>query len=132
MSATISKNLVLSRPSASMEAGNFVPALRVTTSPEASCTTVRIEIPGVDPSTVDVGCDNHSLTVSCPLGEATIPLDPASDTSKIEANILWGMLTLKIPLPQQPAAHAIKVSVLDSVKKAPASTRSAKEFTPED
>jgi HSP20 family molecular chaperone IbpA len=132
MSATISKNLVLSRPSASVEGEVPIRSLHVASSQDASSTTFRIEIPGVDPSTVDVECDNNSLIVTSPIGGATIPLDPTSDTSKIEANILWGMLTLKIPLPQQPAAHAIKVSVLDSVKKAPASTRSVKEFTPED
>jgi HSP20 family molecular chaperone IbpA len=129
MSATISKNLVLSRPSVSAEIENAVSPLEVVTTQEASCTTVRIEIPGVDPATVDVICDNNSLIVSCPKGEAVVALNPMSDTSKIEANILWGVLTLKVPIPEQPAAHAIKVSVLDSMKKT--TSRSTKEFTAE-
>jgi hypothetical protein len=136
MSTTLTKNILLSRPSVGVESDSFIRPLHFTSSAEASFNVFRIEIPGVDPSTVNVGVDNNNLLVSCSRGDVTIPLSSASDTSKIEAEILWGMLTLRVPLPQQPAAHTIKVSVLDTIHKHSAkstssSSKSVKEFTSE-
>jgi hypothetical protein len=61
-----------------------------------------------------VGFENNLLQVNCTNGELTLPIDPTIDVSKIKADILWGMLTLSIPLPEVPEARTIKVSVHDS------------------
>lgn len=85
-------------------------------------TEVKIEVPGVDPSTIEVGFENNLLQVRCDRGELILPINPAIDVSKIKADILWGMLTLSVPLPELPEARTIKVSIHDTapVKKAEA------------
>jgi HSP20 family molecular chaperone IbpA len=82
-------------------------------------TEVQIEIPGVDPSTVSIHCEGTVLEVSCPKGSVNVPINALSDASKIEADIQWGMLTLRVPLPPEPVSRNIKVNVVDAVKKAP-------------
>ena len=74
-----------------------------------------MEVPGIDPSTVGVGFEHSLLRVTCDRGELTLPIDPTVDVSKIKADILWGLLTLSIPLPEVPEARTIKVSVHDAV-----------------
>ena len=61
----------------------------------------------------------RNITVTCEKGYATISLPQGTDTSKAEADILWGVLTLTVPLPELPAPRSIKVSIKDAVKKAP-------------
>lgn len=117
MSATITKNIILSQPKMGQNTEVALPTLPHTTSQEGSHTVVKIEIPGIDPSTVGVNCENNTLYVDCEKGAVIIPLTPTSDITKIEADILWGMLTIRVPVAEPPAARAIKVSVLDTVKK---------------
>jgi len=49
----------------------------------------------------------------------TIPVDPTVDPAKIKADILWGMLTLSVPIPEPPVSRTIKVGIHDTapVKK---------------
>lgn len=123
MSNVLVKNLVLSQPKAGLgENGPVTPTLSHTSSSVGEATTVEVEIPGVDPSTVEVNFIGSTLHVSCERGELTLPLNANTDTSKITAEILWGLLTLTVPTPAPPAAGSIKVSVKDSVKKAPTKT----------
>ena len=117
MSNTISKNLILSQPQSTQADSQALPSLKQTTTTIDNNTVVNIEIPGVDPSTVEVDFDGGTLLVSCPKGVSIIPLPPACDTSAISAEILWGMLTLTIPMPTPPVAHSIKVNIHDTVKK---------------
>ena len=126
MSNTSSRNLGLSQRKAGQ--GEVVP---ITTLPHASTRTdksteVKVEVPGVDPSTVEVGFENNALRVYCERGELSLPISPAIDISKIKADIKWGVLTLLIPLPEAPEARAIKVIIHDTVEaskaKAPAKT----------
>ena len=127
MSNTTVKNLILSQPKVGQTEGTVTPVLKQTTSTVGDKTVVEIEIPGVDPASVDVNCDNNTLFVSCPKGEVIVPLHPTCDTSAISADIMWGMLTLTIPMPVAPAAHSIKVSVYDAPKKT--ASKPSKEFT---
>jgi HSP20 family molecular chaperone IbpA len=82
-----------------------------------------VEIPGIDPSTVNVEFDNNTLHVECASGVLTLPVDPTVDTGRIKANILWGMLTLTVPLPKPPEARSIRVSVYDAAPPAAPSTK---------
>lgn len=131
MSATATKNIILSQPKIGSGPEAQLPTLVHTTTQTEFDTVVKVEIPGVDPSTVEVICENNTLTVRCPKGEVLIPINPTSDTSKIEADILWGVLTLRIPLPPAPVAHSIKVNTLDAVKKTHAKAAPEK-FTKEE
>jgi len=115
MSATITKSIILSQPKMGQNPEVSAPSLPHTTSQEGSNTVVKIEIPGIDPSTVEVNCENNTLYVSCERGAVIVPLVSTSDITKIEADILWGMLTIRVPVAEPPAARAIKVSVLDAV-----------------
>ena len=96
-----------------------------TTIKTETSTEVKVEVPGVDPSTIGVGFEHNTLRVQCDRGELTLPIDPTVDVSKIKADILWGLLTLSIPLPEAPEARTIKVSVHDSAP-APAKKPAAK------
>lgn len=130
MSQVSNKSLLLSQPKAGqIEAVSVVTLPHVSISGEGF-TEVKVEIPGVDPSTVSVDFEGHTLRVQCERGELTVPLALGVDISKITADILWGLLTLNIPQPAPPAAGSIKVSVHDAVKKAPSKTHS--KFTEED
>jgi HSP20 family molecular chaperone IbpA len=121
MSTTLTKNILLSQPKAGQGAEIPVVTLHHTTAVTDTHTVIQVEIPGVDPSTVGVNCEGGLLRVSCERGEATVNLDPTVDTSKIEAEVLWGVLTLRVPLPKKPASRSISVKALDAPhKKAPA------------
>jgi HSP20 family molecular chaperone IbpA len=117
MSATATKNILLSQPKIGSIPESQLQTLVHTTTQNELETVVTVEIPGVDPSTVEVTCENNIVTVRCARGEVLIPVNPISDTSKIEADILWGVLTLRVPLPPAPVAHSIKVNMLDTMKK---------------
>jgi HSP20 family molecular chaperone IbpA len=128
MSATITKSLILSQPKIGQNSDVALPNLPHTTSQERSHTVIKVEIPGIDPSTVEVNCDNNTLHVSCDKGAVILPLPSTSDVTKIEAAILWGMLTIRVPVTEPPAARTIKVSVLDTVPtKKPAAKLTATE-----
>ena len=117
------KNLVLSQPKTSQSEVVQVTTLLHTTRQIDNTTEVKVEVPGVDPSTINVGFERNLLQVRCSKGELTLPIDPTVDVSKIKADIMWGLLTLTIPLPEPPEARTIKVSIHDA---APAKKPAAK------
>jgi HSP20 family molecular chaperone IbpA len=125
MSNTNTRNLVLSQPKAGQVETVQVLTLPHTTIQTETSTEVKVEVPGVDPSTIGVGFEHNLLHVTCDRGELTLPIDPTVDVSKIKADILWGLLTLSIPLPEIPEARTIKVSVHDAAP-APAKKPAAK------
>jgi HSP20 family molecular chaperone IbpA len=131
MSNTNTKNLVLSQPKTGQGEVIQVLTLPHTTIKTETSTEVKVEVPGVDPSTIGVGFEHSLLRVTCDRGELTLPIDPTVDVSKIKADILWGLLTLSIPLPEVPEARTIKVSVHDAApvvtKKPAAKTHVATE-----
>ena len=83
---------------------------------DKSGTTIKVEVPGVDPSAVVIDCKGDILTISCERGKFTHKVDPTVDVSKIKADIQWGLLTLTIPLPPAPVAHSIKINIHDAIK----------------
>ena len=129
MSNVLTKSLVLSQPKAGMAGESTITILPHTSTVENGYTEVKVEIPGVDPSLVTVDCENGIVKVLSPKGEANISIDPTVDTSKIEAEILWGVLSLRIPLPKAPAARHISVKTLDAPKKTAAAKHKEEEFT---
>ena len=132
MSTVSTKNLLLSQPKAGLVNESISSRiLSHTVNSEAGEKVVKIEVPGVDPTTIDVNCDNNSIHVLCERGEVTIPLDPTIDVSKIQADVVWGMLVIRIPLPVPPAARAIKVNFADVAKKA-APVKAPAKFTDEE
>jgi HSP20 family molecular chaperone IbpA len=131
MSNTTTKNILLSQIKAGQGDSVALPTLTHKSTTTESHTEVQIEVPGVDPSTVSIHCEGTVLVVTCSKGAVTVPINALSDVSKIEADILWGMLTLKVPLPPEPVSRNIKVNVLDVVKKAPHKAPE-KKFTEEE
>ena len=119
MSQVANKSLLLSQPKSVQVEGTQIVTLPHTSSLTENATEIKVEIPGVDPSTVDVQFEGNTLFVKCERGELNLPVNPTIDTTKIKADIQWGMLTLTVPLPTPPESRSIKVSVHDTVKKAP-------------
>lgn len=126
MSNVATKNLILSQPKSGTTEVKSKPVLASEIKNYESTTVVSIEIPGVDPSTVEVHCENNLLQVTCEKGEFVHTVGPAVDTSKIKAEIQWGLLTLTVPAPVVPPSLNIKVNIHDPIKKAPS------KFTKED
>ena len=120
MSNTLTKNLILNHPKSGQTVENPVVFLTQTTSHNNDeSTVITVEIPGVDPSTVEVSCESNVIKISCPKGEATLSVAPGTEISEIKAEILWGLLTLVVPPAAAPSVQTIKVNLLDAVKKAP-------------
>lgn len=120
MSSVTTKSLLLSQPKSGQYEVTPTTILPHTSTLTANSTEIKVEVPGVDPTTVDVNFEDNTLFVKCERGELTLPVNPSADTTKIKADVMWGMLTLSIPLPEPPVARSIKVSLHDTVKKAPA------------
>ena len=120
MSNTLTKSLILSHPKSGQIVENTATVLTQTSSHnEDGSVVVNVEIPGVDPSTVEVSCESNILKITCPKGEAILSVAPGTEVSEIKAEILWGLLTLTIPPAAVPSVQTIKVNLLDAVKKAP-------------
>jgi len=130
MANTSTKNILLSQPRIGQ---NETPmsVLQHTVTQTDEATVIEVEVPGVDPATINVNCEAHTLTVECHRGKLSVPIDPTTDATKISADILWGMLTLTIPLPPSPSAQSIKVNVVgqSAPAKKPATTH---RFTEKD
>lgn len=118
MSSVTTKTLVLSQPKAGQTESTPTVNLPHTVSQEGQSTIINVEIPGIDPSTVEVEFDNNVLHVECERGEFSTAVDPTVDITKIKADIQWGMLTLVIPAPAPPVSRSIKVSIHDAAKVA--------------
>jgi HSP20 family molecular chaperone IbpA len=134
MSSTTIKDLRLSQPKVGMNSGgDATPTIpHQKTLHDDGGIVVTFDIPGIDPETVNVQCESNHLTVSCAQGTSMVPLDPATDVSKIEADIKWGRLTVTIPAPVIPPIRSIKVNLHDTLKKAESKSThkpAAKEFT---
>jgi len=120
MSNTLTKSLILNHPKSGQTVENSTVLLTQTSSHnEDGSVVVNVEIPGVDPSTVEVSCESNILKITCPKGEAILSVAPGTEVSEIKAEILWGLLTLVIPPAAAPSVQTIKVNLLDTVKKAP-------------
>ena len=133
MSNTLTKSLILNHPKSGQTVESSTVLLTQTsTHNEDGSVVVSVEIPGVDPSTVEVSCESNILKITCPKGEATLSVAPGTEVSEIKAEILWGLLTLVVPPAAAPSVQTIKVNLLDTVKKAPVKSPGNKiETTPE-
>ena len=127
MASVATKSLILSQPKANQTEVNSTPVLPFSTSTSESYVETRVEIPGVDPSTVSVDFEDGAIFVRCERGVLAIPVEATVNPSKIKADILWGMLTVSVPLPDPPAPRSIKVSLHDAVKATP--NKSQSKFT---
>ena len=72
----------------------------------------HIEVPGVDPNSLSVSFEENFLKVDCSKGKACISVETIYDTSKITADVKWGLLTLTVPRRQ---THSVKINVLDNI-----------------
>lgn len=118
MANALTKNLILSRTKSGPNFEGAVVALFQTTSHrEDGSIEVNVEIPGVDPSLVEISCESNVIKIVCPKGESSLGIAPETSISEIEAEILWGLLTLIIPPAAAPSVQTIKVNLLDTEKK---------------
>lgn len=117
MSSTLTKNIVLSQQRIGQNSEPAVTSLPCTVHQGEDNLILKVEIPGVDPSTVNVSSEGTVVRVECERGTHTHLVDPTTDISKIRAEIQWGMLTLTIPNPPSPVNKEIKVNLLDSTTK---------------
>ena len=117
MADTNTKNIILSQSKVGQGDDTRIPTLSHTAIRTATSTEVKIEVPGVDPSTIVVGFENNQIQVQCQRGSLSFAVDSTIDTSKIKADVVWGMLTLSIPLPEVPVSRSIRVNIHDFVER---------------
>lgn len=129
MASTTTKNILLSQARVGQNESVSLSVLNHTTTQNEDSTVIKIEIPGIDPSTVGINCDDNLLHVECEKGEANITIDPTVDVTKIKADILWGMLTVTIPAPTKPVTQAIKINIHDGLDRKPAPKPHTEKFT---
>ncbi len=120
MSNTLTKSLILNHPRSGQTVESTVAFLTHTTAlNEDGSIIITVEIPGVDPSAVEISCESNIIKIICPRGDATLSVATGTEISEIKAEILWGLLTLTIPPAAAPSVQTIKINLLDTVKKAP-------------
>ena len=116
MSTATAKSIILSQPKVGQSDVTPTVTLPHTIDHGSDLSLVNVEIPGIDPSTVNVNFDNYVLHVECERGELRVPVDPTVDITKVKADIQWGLLTLRIPAPSLPASRTIRVNIHDTQK----------------
>ena len=117
MSSTLTKNIVLSQQRIGQNAEPAVTSLPCNVLQGEDDLVLKVEIPGIDPSTVNVSSEGNIIRIECERGVHTHLVDPTTDISKVRAEIQWGMLTLTIPNPPTPVNKEIKISLLDAPVK---------------
>jgi HSP20 family molecular chaperone IbpA len=120
MSNTTAKNLLLSQAKLGQFETVPVTAPTYTTVTSETSTTIKVEVPGIDPANIDVSCSDNKLFISCERGDLAFPLDATTDFSKVSADIQWGMLTVEIPAPPSPETRSIRVNIHDAPATKPA------------
>lgn len=128
MSSTTAKNLLLSQPKIGQSDTVPVTILPHSTIEGETSRFIKIEVPGINPTTINVDCVDNKLFVECERGELVLPLDATTDFSEISADIQWGMLTIKVPHPPSPVSRKIRVTAHDAVpQKAAPKTKFTKD-----
>lgn len=117
MADTNTKNIILSQSKVGQGDDTRIPTLSHTVIRNETSIEVKVEVPGVDPNSIVVGFENNQIQVQCERGSFSLSVDPTIDTSKIKADIMWGMLTLQVPLPEPPVSRSIKVNIHDFSEK---------------
>jgi HSP20 family molecular chaperone IbpA len=115
MASTTTKNMLLSQPKIGQSEIISTVTLTHTVINTEEAIEIKAEVPGVDPSTIEVSFEDHTVYVRCEKGVLSVPVTPVVDITRAKADIVWGMLTLIIPLPEPPASGKIKVSIYDTV-----------------
>lgn len=59
--------------------------------------TIKIELPGVDPSEVKVRVEGSVLRVESPKGNSNVPIGEEFDPNQTTASLKYGLLTVNIP-----------------------------------
>jgi HSP20 family molecular chaperone IbpA len=56
-----------------------------------------VEVPGVDPESIEMEAYSGSIRIQCERGELEYPVEASLDLSKIDVSVRWGMLEVVIP-----------------------------------
>ena len=124
MSNTTTKSLLLSRQGIGQGVEGTSNALTYRSATEEKSLIIEVEVPGVDPADIDVNFDSSILIVEAPTGSMSLAIDAALDIDDIQADIKWGLLTLRIP---RRAARSVKINVLEQSYKAVEKSAPAKK-----
>ena len=136
MASTLTKNILLSHPGINLVDDISVVNLKHEIVDQEEAILVKIEVPGVDPESIDIQCENNTICVISEKGEISIPFNPTTEVDKIQADVKWGLLTLLIPKPAPPVAKSIKIKKHDAPApstsrqgKTSATTKTSEKFT---
>ena len=71
---------------------------------------LNVEVPGVDPETIDMEAYSDSIRIQCERGELEYPVEASLDLSKIDVLVRWGMLEVVIP---RRVSRPLKIKLMD-------------------
>lgn len=69
---------------------------------------LSVEVPGVDPETIDMEETGDALVISCDRGELIYPIEASLDQSQLEAAVKWGLLEIFLPRRQ---GRSVKIQI---------------------
>jgi len=109
MANTTKKDAVL--VSRGMREGNFTTTTgqldhRITELDDALL--LSVEVPGVDPETIELEETGDTIVINCDRGVLVYPIEASLDQSKLDASVKWGMLDIHIPRRQ---GRSVKIQI---------------------
>lgn len=110
MSNTTRKSPILTQRGIPEGSGRVPGQLTFSVNQEDELVTLYVEVPGVDPETIDMEAFSDAIRVSCDRGEMNYPVEASLDLSKVDVSVRWGMLEIVIPRRQ---SRAVKIKIAE-------------------
>jgi HSP20 family molecular chaperone IbpA len=110
MANTTKKDLILSQRGIPQGSGQVPGKLNFSIVEDDDQAILGIEVPGVDPETIEMEAYSDSIRVSCELGDMDYPVNASLDLSKIDVSVRWGLLQVVIPRRQ---SRPLKIKIND-------------------
>jgi HSP20 family molecular chaperone IbpA len=96
MASTSTKDNLLSKRG--INQNNLIPGqLNFTIEAIDEGVLLHVEVPGVDPESIEMEAYSDSIRIQCDRGELEYPVEASLDLSKIDVSVRWGMLEVVIP-----------------------------------
>lgn len=68
-----------------------------TVNTDGSSATVKVEVPGIDPSEIRVRVKGNTVCIESPKGITNVPIGEGFDINQTSATLKYGLLTVNIP-----------------------------------
>jgi HSP20 family molecular chaperone IbpA len=100
MSNTTVKNTVLFQRTSKSQSEDYTPVpgkLQFLTEACDEGVLLSVEVPGVDPESIQMDAYSDAIRIECERGVLEYPVEASLDLSKVDVSIRWGLLEISIP-----------------------------------